>query len=280
MPLARWLALVLGALAPLVGETQGEVTLVACAPGYPGTTAEAQPSMDALAQALARVSGWPAGSVGAVYEATEQGGRDRLGRGGPLLALVTLPFLVKYGAALKLVPHLAVEQKGVGLEEVWSLVAKKGRVSSPGALAGFTLSSIAGYAPAFVRGALSGFGEVPGSTRIAASSQVLSALRRAAAGEDLAVLLDGEESAALGSLPFASELEVVARSQPLPAAFVCTVGDALPPARYRALERGLVALSADPGGAAALEGIRMVRFVPAPPAALALYRALGEKAGR
>ena len=43
------------------------VAFVAVAPGYPGTTGEAQASMDAFAAALGAQAGWPAGSIVAAY---------------------------------------------------------------------------------------------------------------------------------------------------------------------------------------------------------------------
>jgi hypothetical protein len=249
------------------------VAVVACAPGYPGSTAEAQPSMDAFAAALARAAGWPPGAVAAVYEPTEKDGLERLARPDAAVALVPLPFFLKHGRALKLEARLQVQQPG-GLAEVWALVAKRGRVSSPAGLAGFQVASVAGYAPDFVRGAPGAWGRIPEGARVVETSQVLSALRRAASGEDLAVLLDGAQAAALPTLPFAGEVEVVARSAPLPAALVATVGRRLPPSRWKALERALLALHQDPQGAAALQGIRMVRFVPVDASALAAARRL------
>jgi len=250
------------------------VTVVACAPGYPGSTAEARPAMDAFAAALAEASGWPRAAISAVYEETEQGGVARLSQVEAGVALVPLPFLAKHGEALKLLPGLQVEQKDRGLTEVWSLVAKKGRVGSPRALAGFDIASIAGYAPGFVRAVLSRFGSIPASAKVIQSSQVLSALRKAVAGENEAVLLDGAQTVALSSLPFANELETVARSDPLPVAFVARVGNGLSTARWKALERGFEKLGSSAESASALEAIRTVRFVPASPAAVAEVRRL------
>ncbi|HEY4771189.1 MAG TPA: hypothetical protein VIH51_11210, partial [Myxococcales bacterium] len=48
-------------------------TLVVCAPGSPGNTAEAQPAMDALARSLERAAHLPDGEVAAEYEETEAG---------------------------------------------------------------------------------------------------------------------------------------------------------------------------------------------------------------
>lgn len=261
----------LSASAPAPARPAGGLALVACAPGYPGSTAEAQPSMDALAAALARTAGWKPGALSAVYEPTEKDGLERLARPDAAVALVPLPFFLEHAGRLRLAPRLQVEQPG-GLTEVWSLAARKGRVSSPASLAGFTVASIAGYAPGFVRGALGAWGRIPDGARVVETGQVLSALRRAAAGEDVAVLLDGAQGAALSTLPFASELEVVARSAPLPAALVATVGKRLPAARWKELERAFAALPSDPQGAAALAGVRMVRFAPVDAAALEAAR--------
>jgi hypothetical protein len=268
------------AAVPAPARPARPVTLVACAPGQPGTTVEAQPSMDALAGAASRAAGWPPGALAAVYEPAEREGLARLGQPDAAAALVPLPFLVKHGAALKLAPRLAVVTQGArDPVEVWTLVAKRGRVASPAALAGFTLASSAGYAPAFVRAALAPWGRLPEDVRIVESAQVLSTLRKASAGEPVAVLLDGAQAAALPSLPFAGELEAVARSAPLPSGLVVTVGDRLPAARWRALEKALVALPSSAEGAAALRGLRMERLVPLEPATLQELRRL-ERAPR
>lgn len=258
--------------APVQAAADPPVTFVACAPGYPGTTQEAQPSMDAFAAAVSRLAGWAPGQVVAAYVPTEKEGLTRIREAA--VALVPLPFLVQHGTALGLTPRLLVEQKGLGPGERWTLVAKKGRVARPADLAGMTVFSIAGYAPGFVRGVLGAAWRLPPSTQVRESAQVLSALRRVVKGEDVAVLLDGAQGDALPTLPFAAELEVLARSDPLPAAVVTTVGKRLGSARWAVLEKTLLSLPANPAAATALDGIRMVRFMPIDPAVLATVRKL------
>lgn len=266
------LAAALALAPPAAPAAPDAVSLVACAPGYPGSTAEAQPSLDALAAALADAAGWPSGSLHAEYHQVEKEGVDRLGRPGAALAMVPLPFFLKHEKALRLEPRLQVQSEGGELLEAWSLVARKGSVGSPAALAGFSLVSLAGYAPDFVRGALGPWGRVPDSAQVTFSGQVLTALRKAAAGEKVALLLDGAQAAALPTLPFAPELEVVARSAPLPAALLCTVRGRLPPARWKALEKAFLDLSGRPAGAAAMQGVRVVRFAPLDEKALSAAR--------
>jgi hypothetical protein len=257
------------------------VTLVVCAPGYPGSTAEAQPTLDAFAAAASEAAGWPAGRLGGVYHETEQGGLERIRKPDAAFALVPFPFLLEHGQALKLAPRLAALQKGGEASEVWSLVAKKGRVTGPASLAGWQVASLAGYAPGFVRGALGPFGRLPESAKVVPTGQVLSLLRKAAAGEDVALLLDRAQAEALPSLPFAADLEVVARSAPLPGALLCAVGKRASPSVAKALEAGLLRMKDAPAGAAALDGIRLAGFAPLDAAGLAAARRLtGPASGR
>ncbi len=263
-----------------LAATPGRHVLVVCSPGSPGTTAEAQPTMDAFAAALAAKARLDVAALGAVYDEAEEGGVARLRQKDAALALVSLPFYLKHEKDLALRARLLAAPKGRPELERWALVAKKGRVASAAALEGFTVASVAGFAPAFVRGpALGGWGRVPAGVRIVHSAAVLSSLRRAAAGELVAVLLDGAQEAALPSLPFASELEVVTRSPPLPAAVVATVDARLSPKAWSALDGALQALPSDASGATALDAVQVARFAPLDGKALAAARkAYGEAA--
>jgi hypothetical protein len=240
------------------------VTLVVCAPGYPGSTAEAAPAMDAFAVAVATAAGWQPRELTAVYFETEKGGLDRLAAGDAALALLPLPFWLQHHAASRLEPVAQAIQQGGESAEPWTLVAATGAVKSPSGLAGYELVSLAGLVPRFVRGpALGAWGELPADTRITFSGAVLSALRRAANGEKVALLLDRAQAAALPTLPFAAKLEVVTRSKPLPVSVLSVVGSRLPAARRAALLKGLMTVANTPTGAQALAGIRMSGFVPA-----------------
>ncbi len=267
MKLVALATLGLAASSALAASPGGPV-LVVCSPGSPGTTAEAQPTMDAFSAALAAKAGVPA--LAAVYDEAEASGVARLRAKGAALALVSLPFYLKHEKELALRARLQAVPKGRPEMERWALVAKKGRVTRPAELDGFTVASMAGFAPAFVRGpALGSFGPLPAGMRITQSGAVLSALRRAAAGEPVAVLLDGAQEAALASLPFASELEVVTRSPPLPAGVVAAVDARLPARSWQAIEAALQALHSDAAGAAALDALQMTRFAALDEKALA-----------
>jgi hypothetical protein len=240
----------------------GATAFVICAPGYPGSTAEAEGVMEAFAATVAAVAGSPRGTLSAEYHETEAGGLQRLARPDAGLLFAPLPFFLAHEADLHLVARAQAVMQGGEAGEAYSLVAGKGTASGPAALAGWEIQSTVAYAPRFVRGpALGGWGELPATTKLVFSEAVLSGLRRAAAREKIAVLLDRAQAAGLASLPYAGDLEVLTRSAPLPAFVVATVGGRVPPSRARQLVEALLALASRPEGASALASLRLSRFV-------------------
>jgi hypothetical protein len=221
--LLGWSALPSAAQSPAAAAPR---LLVVCAPGYPGSTAEAQPAMDALAGAVGAAAGWKPGELAGVYFASESAGLARLAAPAATLALVPLNFFLEHRESLELVPLSQAIQQGGETAEPWSLVAGKGLVTGPASLAGFELISLAGNTPRFVRGpALAAWGALPADLKIVFSGALLSGLRRAAAGEKVALLLDRGQTAALATLPSAPQLEIVTRSPPLPVSVLCALGD-------------------------------------------------------
>jgi len=246
-----------------------DLTMVVCAPGYPGSTAEAQPAMDGLATAVAAAAGWDATKLGAEYFENEETGIARFADPDVVLSLVTLPFFLEHRTELDLQPEALAVPTGRKALESWSLVAGRGAVTGPADLDGWQLVSLAGHSEAFVRGpALGDWGELPPTLNITFSGAVLSSLRKAAKGEKIVVLLDAEQAESLDRLPFAGDLEIVHRSPPLPVSVVCSVGDRLSPEKKREIVDALIGLSERPEASEALAGVRIDRFAPVDTAAL------------
>jgi len=235
--------------------------LVFCAPGYPGAQGDAQPLVDEFAAAATRAAGLPAGSITAVYDADENSDLARLAKADAVLAFVPWPFYVQHGAQLHLKPLVQADVAPVGTTQRWTLVAKAGHAAPPAGLAGLTVISTAGYAPAFVRSVVSAGAPLPADTTITASGQVLSGLRRAASGEPVALLLDQEQAAALSGLPFAPQLQPLATSKPVPVALIAVVGNRLPAAKAKTVREALLRLAGTPDGAATLGRLRLKGFV-------------------
>ena len=236
--------------------------LVVCSPGSPGSTTEAQPTMDSFAAAAPSAAGWHSGGLGAIYYESAEPGRERLAQSDAALALVSAPFFFEYEAKLSLRPLLeAIPEAGAG--EVYSLVAKKGLVPSVAALAGWEITGGPGFSADFVRQAmLAGWGPLPVDVRITFSGRPLTDLHRAASGEKVAVVLDREQAASLGSLPFGADLEVIHRSQTFPSGLLCLLPSRLPKAKADSLVRALRRMNGTERGREVLKSMRLSRFAP------------------
>jgi hypothetical protein len=237
-------------------------TLVFCAPGYPGGAGDAQPYVDQFAKAAAAAAGWPPGTLAAVYDPTEQGGLAKLNGADAVLAFVPYPFFAEHAAQLRLMPLAQADVAGTGTRERWTLVAKSGRVTDAASMAGYTIVSVAGYAPEFVRHSALAAWTLPPSVKIEPTGQILGALRRVAAGEQVAALLDQTQASALPTLPFANDLKAAVQSPELPVAIVAVVESRLPAARARSFQAGLLQMKPGSGDSDALGSLRLQGFVP------------------
>jgi len=128
-------------------------------------------------------------------------------------------------------------------------------------MAGYTILSVAGYARDFVRHSALESWVLPPDVKIEATGQILSALRRVAAGEPVAALLDQSQAAALPSLPFATELKAVMQSPELPVAIIAVVDSRVTAGRARSLQAGLLKMGHVPGSADSLGPLRLHGFV-------------------
>lgn len=237
-------------------------TLVFCAPGYPGGAGDAQPFVDQFAGAAVKAAGWPAGSLAAIYDPTDEGSLAKLGTADAVLAFVPYPFFVEHGAQLHLSPLVQADVAGTGTQQKWTLVAKNGGVTGAAALGGYTILSVAGYAPEFVRhAALADWAALPADVKIQSTGQILSALRRVAGGEHSVALLDQPQATALPGLPFASDLKTVMQSAPLPVALIVVVDSRVPAARAKALQAGLLKMGHGGEAGDVLSQLRLQGFV-------------------
>jgi len=237
-------------------------TLVFCAPGYPGGAGDAQPFVDQFAKAAAASAGWKADSLAAVYDPTEQGGLAKLAEKDSVLAFLPYAFYVQHAAALHLAPLAQADVAGVGTQERWTLVGKAGGpVTGPASMTGYTILSVAGYAPEFVKHSALAEWALPADVKIEATGQILSALRRVASGEPVLALLDQTQAAALVTLPFAAQIKTLTQSAALPVALIAVVDSRLPDPRAKAFQAALVKLNSTSDGAATLASLKLKGFV-------------------
>jgi hypothetical protein len=240
-------------------------TLVFCAPGYPGGSGDAQPFVDQFAKAAAASAGWKSDSLGAIYDPSEQSGLAKLGDKDSVLAFVPYAFYVQHAAALHLTPLAQADVVGIGTQERWTLVGATGGAVAGGAakgaasMAGYTILSVAGYAPEFVKHSALAAWTLPTDVKIESTGQILSVLRRVASGEPVVALLDQTQTAALSTLPFAAQIKTLTQSAPLPVAVIAVVDARLPDARAKVLQSALIKMNST--NAEMLASLRLKGFV-------------------
>jgi len=245
-------------------------TLVFCAPGYPGGSGDAQPFLDQFVKTAAASAGWKSDSLGAIYDPSEQGGLTKLADKDSVLAFVPYAFYVQHAAALHLVPLVQADVVGVGTQERWTLVGATGGAVAGGAVAGravtnaasmtgYTILSIAGYAPEFVKHSALAAWTLPTDVKIESTAQILSALRRVASGEPVVALLDQTQAAGLSTLPFAAQIKTLMQSPPLPVAVIAVVDARLAEARAKAFQAALIKMNS--ASADTLASLRLKGFV-------------------
>src|SRR5437868_14961119 len=158
----------------------------------------------------------------------------RLAQPESSLLLATLPFYLVHEQEVRLVARLSAMPQGSETLERWTLVTGK---DHPPSLEGYTVESSAGYSKRFVRAMAP---QLLGRVEIQQTSAVLSALKRAANGEKVAVLLDGSPAAALAEPPFARSLAGLQTSPPEPAPPGATVRQRIHDGRPETLGGGVL----------------------------------------
>jgi len=235
-------------------------TLVFCAPGYPGGASDAQPFVDQFAAAAVKAAGWQ-GSLAAIYDPTDEGSLAKLANPDAVLAFVPYPFFVEHGAKLHLTPLAQADVAGTGTQQRWSLVGKTGKVTGATSLGGYTILSVAGYAPEFVRHSALESWTLPADVKIQSTGQILSTLRKVASGDPSVALLDQSQATALTTLPFASDLKTVTQSAPLPVALIVVVDSRVPAPRAKMFQAGLLKMGHGGEATDVLSNLRLQGFV-------------------
>lgn len=216
--------------------------------------------MDQFAAAAVKAAGWQ-GSLAAIYDPTDEGSLAKLANPDAVLAFVPYPFFVEHGAKLHLTPLAQADVAGTGTQQRWSLVGKTGKVTGATSLGGYTILSVAGYAPEFVRHSALESWTLPADVKIQSTGQILSTLRKVASGDPSVALLDQSQATALTTLPFASDLKTVTQSAPLPVALIVVVDSRVPAPRAKMFQAGLLKMGHGGEATDVLSNLRLQGFV-------------------
>jgi len=186
-------------------------------PGGPGAGAEGDKLAAELASNLAAAAGLDAGQVTAAYFTRAAPTAGFLAKHKDAFVLGGLGFFLAQRRTAKLIPLARLVGKAGG-DEVYSVVVRKDRYRNLDELRGKTLvGSVLADDPRFVdRFAFGGKLVASEHFRCEPSERPLSALRKLAADEVDAVLLNRSQREALGTMPLFAKLEVIHASGPVP----------------------------------------------------------------
>jgi ABC-type phosphate/phosphonate transport system substrate-binding protein len=220
--------------------------LLLCLPGFPGTPAQAQPYIDKMLRHLEQKLGKPAGSITGVYLSDGVEADRAIKAQKPSVALVGPSILAANHKALGMKVIAKVEVSGRS-QEVFSIVAKKGGVSSAAGLAGKKVSGVVVNDERFVVNVLLDKKVPMGSLKLIPQKRPLKSLRDVARGEADAAVVDQSVVDSMKELPEAADLVVIYTAKAVPAPAVVVMGDGVDDAA--ALKQALVGMCGQPDGA-------------------------------
>jgi hypothetical protein len=231
-----------------------EVKMIFWYPGEAGSTAEAQPVMDAFSEYVS--SGMKPDNLKARYFNTVKGGLDYIARQKPKVGIISYAAWAQNRAKLRGAGVvLATRPLPRGKEVQTYALVGKGKSIPDGA----KIYSSEPLSTSFVKGNL--FANLPSGATLAQTDRIFVKLKQIAAGEDNAfAILTATEASTLKKLKsdWAKSLKTIERSKPVPTARV-VVFDASWKGKEKFSEVLLTA-GKDPKAAEVLEEMRLVGF--------------------
>ena len=259
---------VLIALLASLPANAAPTPIVVCYPGGPVSEAEANTAMAAILRVVERVGEWPANSFSSFFTAKVDECRNLLKRQNPTFAITSLGLFLEQRDALHLVPLVQPRMKGATSER-FRVVAQKGKYSSLDNLKGKSVGGTVFEEPAFIRKIVFSDQLDPQTFfALKPSRQAIRALRSLDRGELDAVLLSGQQYAALDSLQLKTPLEVVFTSADIPLMGMVANGKTSTAGDRARFTKALQGTCADNEGRKLCDLFGIEAFLPANPAAI------------
>lgn len=256
----KWIALLLWLFTGLPGVAVGGESLdfVIIQPGQPGTSEDAQPTMDVLAAYVRKQLGGGVNVKGRYFNEVEPA-LEYLRGSGPKWGIVSMTFYATHGRRLALKP-LASSRPGGYDKDRWLLAVA---VPGPedwrqvtGTVTGTMLHDSATAACLlFQREAAS----LPFA--LSGTIQPLMALRQVIKGRAAGVVLDRVQYEALRKTPSADSVKVIHQSPDLPFSPVVWIGE--PDSRQKPLAAVFLDMKKNPEGQLLLKQLQTDGFGPA-----------------
>lgn len=251
--------------------------VVVCYPGGPVSEDDANKAMSAMLNVVEKVGGWPTQSFSSAFSSDVEGCKILLKEKKPAFAITSLGIFLDQRQSLHLEPVVQPKMRGGSTEE-FHLVAVKGHFGSLNDVKGKQVGGTVFEEAEFIRRIVfAGKLDPQKDFSLKPSKQAIRALRALDKGELDAVLLNGQQFAALASLPLTHELESVFTSAPIPLMGLVANQEASSPEERNRFAKALSDMCSDPDGKKLCEIFAIDAFVPASQAAIQPAISLWEK---
>ncbi len=228
-------------------------------PGFPGTTEQAQPYVDQMLRYLETDMGETPFSMKGIFIPDGADAAERLASVKPGIALMEPSVYAMSQKTQKMQVIARVHANGRG-EQTYYVVTRKDGAANLKALSGKTMSGVVVHDPKYVFNVLLDK-KAPTDIRLVSQGRPLKSLRDVHRGDADAALIDQDAKDHMSELEFASDLQIIHTSAPVPAPAVVVLNDGR--AKADAIRKSLVGLCDRPEGKDLCRSLTLTAVIPA-----------------
>ena len=237
--------------------------IVVCYPGGPVSEAEANSAMGAMLRVVERVGEWPANTFTSYFTAQVDECRNLLDTKQPPFAITSLGLFLEQRQSHHLLPIVQPRMKG-STSERYRVMVQKDKYTDLDSLKGKTMGGTVFEEPDFLKKIVFAGNPDPATFfKLQPSRQAIRALRSLDKGELDAVLLNGQQFAALGSLPLKTPLAAVFTSEDIPLMGLVANSQKSKPEERQRLAKALQGMCTDADGKKLCDLFGIEAFIPA-----------------
>lgn len=261
--LLTWFVPVVGFSQEAQTPSSTQMKVLICYPGSSARSQDAESTTDVMLRVVEEIGDWPKGSMTSLFTTKINECEKHLDEQKPQFAITTLGTFLAYREKLNLVPLVQPVINGSSSEK-YRIMVRKGTFNSVENLEGKTLGGALVDEPVFFKRVILK-GKVNPETffTLKSSRRVLSSLRALVKGNLDGVIVNSQQYRALGSLPFASELEVAFTSEEVPLVGVVANGQKTTPDERTRFSQALSKICTHREGKQLCELFGVEAFVPA-----------------
>ena len=209
--------------------SSSQIKVLICYPGGSARSQDAESTTDIMLRVVEEIGEWPKGSMTSLFTTKINECETHLDEQKPQFAITTLGTFLAYRKKLNLIPLVQPVINGSSSEK-YRMMVRKGTFNLLENLQGKTLGGALVDEPVFFKRVILKSKVDPETFfTLKSSRRVLRSLRALVKGNLDAVVVNSQQYRALGSLPFAGELEVAFTSEEVPLVGVVANGQRTTP---------------------------------------------------